>query len=427
MQDFLAQGVEFVNSITGNNQFLTTAIISGAAIACRKVPMRVYSSIRYRLRYVATVDSSGSTGAGSSSKKLVGEIDHLVQQYKLPFSDRFFQITGLLIRRNKPIIRNGLGTSICRYKGRFFWYNKKDMPSEGTEQNKYRITVWTYALSNRYLLEFLQSIEQPLDDTIMGVRDEWGNKSTDRKIGFDDIVIRKEDREFLEKQVATFQESAEFAKEHNLDHKMVIVLPGEPGTGKSTMAKVLASMLDRDLCMVGQDNESYRTLAKDPYSPLGEIGKKKNVILIEDLHSNPNLFRDEHRGELVRENVSLQTLLGTMQGPVRAKNLVIVLTSNDLELLHPAIFRNSRVTAVHELARIPRELVKDDLVRVFGEDVQDLNITMDWRGCDIAFFKQAYFSKTATAEQLAAYIEDQMPEQPKVKNYNLTDFILSED
>lgn len=421
MSEYIAYFIALINELTGNNQFLTTTIIGGAAVAMRKVPRRIYSAIRFRLRYSVTLDT------GSSMPPHVSRaLEKIIDEYKINWGSRVGQIKTFLVRTGSFEIRPGLGTTICLHEGGIIWVHKKDLPSDGSDGNKYRFTVSTFGFSSKRIHAFLASREKEPDMSTISVRSQALGFSTEKKISYKDLSISESDINFISGQIASFEQGAEFAEKHNIDHKLVIVLPGEPGTGKSTMAKLIASEMNSNLYMASMCKLDFKDSTEAIRSRAKWDDDRPPVLLLEDLHSNGNLYRDELIDSTNPDLVDLQTLLGTLQGPVRIKNLIVVMTTNDMEKLHPAIFRNGRVTAVHELSRISPEQVKDNLAGAFGKEMLNLEITTAWRGCDLAFFKQSYFSKVASADVLVKYIEQLLPPEPEMRNYNLSDFALNE-
>lgn len=402
LADFLATIVAYVNTISGGNPMLTTGIIGGIAVACRKVPFQLFKAIKFRLTYTITEDNINGPGYRT--------LRDIVTEKRIPALSRVFSLsfTGRT-RSFKEYF--GIGSCICYYNGRLYWANIRDLPSEGVERQKRRITIRYYGLSKKPLIDFVNAWERPADRKVHRVLSKSKNEAV-RKCPLNAVCLPGTHKDYLRSLIKTFDESKSFAKDNHLDHKLVLVLPGEPGSGKSTMARVLASEMDLNLSILSHDVVHFKDSDKDPYLD-------DPVFLLEDLHSNSNLLKD---GEPDPTKVSLDTLLMFLQGPVPKRNLKVVLTTNDPDKLHPAILRPSRVTGVMELSRIEPDMVIEHLKGLF-DDLPELTLTVAWRACDLAFFKQSYFAGDYDAQRLVDYIENEIPELPDYGILNMADFM----
>jgi chaperone BCS1 len=144
--------------------------------------------------------------------------------------------------------------------------------------------------------------------------------------------------ELLEK-VRWFIANEAWYVRRGLNYKLVILLHGAPGTGKSSLIQAIASAFNRDLYCVDQ----LSTLGPD-------IGRFSNGILaIEDIDTLGALKRDHlqdgPRGVEAPTNAKalLHGVLNTLDGLATPHGLITIITTNHIAALDPALVRPCRI------------------------------------------------------------------------------------
>ena len=175
-------------------------------------------------------------------------------------------------------------------------------------------------------------------------------------------------------KIAWFLANEAWYARRGLAYKLVVLLHGQPGTGKSSLIQALASHFGRDLYCV------------DSLFAIGpEIGRFANGILaIEDVDTLGVLSR-EAAGSPSREpsrpdepavarqvagvlsGSFLHGLLNTLDGLATPHGLITILTTNHVEALDPAMVRPCRIDVMREVVALDYEAFCEMFASYFGD------------------------------------------------------------
>jgi chaperone BCS1 len=159
-----------------------------------------------------------------------------------------------------------------------------------------------------------------------------------------------------------------------------ILFYGPPGTGKSSLIKAVASYFDKNICLLrASELEKIQEAIIDL--------PKESILVIEDIDSN-NLVQDRDlknndRNILVQSNglnrntrdaklpLNLSDVLNTFDGLLASPGRIMIMTTNHIEKLDPALIRPGRADLKLEIGYINAEAFSAFIRHFYGTAIQE--------------------------------------------------------
>ncbi|MDR3542174.1 MAG: ATP-binding protein [Desulfosporosinus sp.] len=175
-----------------------------------------------------------------------------------------------------------------------------------------------------------------------GCDPHWADKASSLVKKYDTIYIEQEKMARLVSEVKRFTsaEAAKLAEERGVAHKLSILFEGPPGSGKTSIAKAIATETHSDMFIINV--VGIKRLEDMVFQMSTEAKDKCCVVLIEDIHAVP--------AELYGQIYNL------LQGGYDLNNVIFILTSNvPHEELDPIMFRPGRVDLIYRFGYMSAE------------------------------------------------------------------------
>lgn len=195
---------------------------------------------------------------------------------------------------------------------------------------------------------------------------------------FDYIVLPTDVEIKIKDRIDSFIQDKEWYLNKNIKYKMIIYLVGSPGTGKTSLALLVARYLARDIFNIDMSLVHSNQILKNIFK---QLRSQPFVGLIEELdccaETHSRTKSKSSNGE-DKENFNLGTLLAQLDGINQWNGQIIFITLNHKELLDDALIRPGRNDLIIDFDK----LNKNDLIRVF-KFYTDIDIPIDKLSDDV--------------------------------------------
>lgn len=156
-------------------------------------------------------------------------------------------------------------------------------------------------------------------------------------------------------------------KERGLNHKLTILLSGVPGTGKSSLIAALASHFNFDIAIMSFTPKmtdvgflrAMRSWNRRTSRREDEDDKKEErvtILIIEDMDC---IFKERKSNDENRNMVTFSGILNGLDGITTGDKQIVIMTTNHIEHLDPALIRPGRVDHIMTFDYANKEQIVD--------------------------------------------------------------------
>lgn len=163
-----------------------------------------------------------------------------------------------------------------------------------------------------------------------------------------------------------FNKSEKDYIKHGIPYKRNYLFYGEPGTGKTSMLTMIASIFNSELRMVnfsGKINDStfMRLVSKIPPG---------SIMVLEDIDA---LFTERVANDSgTRGSVSFSSILNCLDGIARKNKIITIMTTNYIDRLDKALIRPGRIDLIVNFTLASKNQIKEIFESYFGKEHNDI-------------------------------------------------------
>ncbi|KAJ6003700.1 hypothetical protein N7522_006392 [Penicillium canescens] len=303
--------------------------------------------------------------------------------------------------------------------GFWFWYNKQPILcriiQEGYGYYNEKISVTCLGRSSIILKdllkecqdEYLSQIENRT--TIFGhCGVQWKKEKAKEIRPLSTVILRESEKNPLIKDMKDFLEpqTRNWYSERSIPYRRGYLLHGPPGTGKSSFSFSVAGELGMDIYVVSipsVDDESLKTLFEEL--------PDNCVVLLEDIDAVGSVYcRDPVAKEpntglepgTDKKGVTLSGLLNVLDGVASQEDRVLIMTTNHIEKLDPALIRPGRVDKKVKFQLADRDVIMQIYRFIFGQPTGRISRKIPQATFDPSIERQAIeFARKVPEERIS--------------------------
>ena len=214
------------------------------------------------------------------------------------------------------------------------------------------------------------------------------------------------EKEHLVKKIKFFNDNEAWYLDRGIPHMFGLLLHGEPGCGKTSVIKAIANLTKRHIVSIPLKNvdtisDLYHALYHEKIDRRTiPISKRLYVFedidcggledIVKDRKTQQSLDQKESEGEGNSWKISLDStnekemrdltlsdLLEVFDGVLEMRGRMMVITTNHLDKLDPALIRPGRVDTILEFKKATKDAVRDIFEHFFTKEMVPRDLDMD--------------------------------------------------
>ena len=349
----------------------------------RKVPSKLWNTITCQLTTSVTINNTGNwitsvayVEFGNFFRKQKGS--NLSRNYileatydSMPSTDREADFDG-----DRVSMGPGVGTHVFLYNRRIFWIRKEEKESQGSGQQKYTLTVSTMGRSREPIDNLVNQILPKKNKDQLSVFNlnsdkYWDLTANITRRPMESVIMPSSTKQEITGQLDEFYSMEDWYASNGIAHKLVAMLYGKPGCGKTSLIRALASKYGANVYSLNLNEVSDRSLPV----VLSRV-PRGSFVLIEDFDSFSAVKsrEDENHGDAVsflkdEAPLTLSGVLNSLDGIVSLNKVVVFLTTNHIEKIDPAILRAGRTDIALEIGYLGSDEIKEFVRVVYDKDI----------------------------------------------------------
>ena len=170
----------------------------------------------------------------------------------------------------------------------------------------------------------------------------------------DTLYLRKRDKDLLVSCLSQFRDKKDVIRSLGLPNKLNILLYGAAGTGKSTAIQAVATYLKKDIYYVDLKDAVTNADLQMIFEYVNKNVANGGIVVLEDIDAMTDVVLKRTGAEKTsnydqKSKLTLDYFLNVLQGTLTLDDSIFIVTTNHIQHLDPAFYRDGRFDVKIEL------------------------------------------------------------------------------
>lgn len=170
----------------------------------------------------------------------------------------------------------------------------------------------------------------------------------------DTLYLRKRDKDLLVSCLSQFRDKKDVIRSLGLPNKLNILLYGAPGVGKSTAIQAVATYLRKDIYYVDLKDAVTNADLQMIFEYVNKNVANGGIVVLEDVDAMTDVVLKRTGAEKTsnydqKSKLTLDYFLNVLQGTLTLDDSIFIVTTNHIQHLDPAFYRDGRFDVKIEL------------------------------------------------------------------------------
>ena len=366
---------------TSENQFLGAAVaasvLATATYLLKSVPLKIVHTI-WKFVTVSMVVRYDNVWENRESYQLVAS----ALQKKEVYLSREFSVKR--IEKGSDTINTIMpdgSFALVFHNGWPMWFT---VTTDGNSSNTFKQTLQlkTFGFSTSRLKNFTEGLAEDIEPPKIHVGDYRSTALYMRKLS--SVIIDGPIKDKIINAIDSWLISRNWYIDRGIPYKFTMLLHGSPGCGKTSLIRALASHYNMSIFMVNVAGISDTGLIEKIIDM-----PKKSILVLEDIDcvGVKGMNRDSDESSNIGSMVSgttltLSGLLNALDGIIPLDEKMVIMTTNHVDKLDPALIRSGRCDLRVELKPLTKPEIEQFIELYYGKKVS-VPDNLSIRGSDL--------------------------------------------
>lgn len=176
------------------------------------------------------------------------------------------------------------------------------------------------------------------------------------------VVLNKSLKDSILTDINIWRDSKESYDRRGISYKRGHCYYGPPGTGKTTLARAIAIEYEMDVYSISLNNIANDSAMLSMFSEI----RPNSILLFEDVDA---YFKGRTQIN-AKSKITFSGLLNALDGALQLNGVLVILTTNHLENLDPALLRSGRIDLIKEIGFASRIEIEEYLEMFYLQEIK---------------------------------------------------------